>query len=242
MTTDPTAPGAPTQGWTLGIDTSTDICVGLARDGVVVASERIDDRRGHAEKLVPLVQRTCAAAGIALADVTAVACGLGPGPFTGLRVGIVTAHTIASLAGTRAHGACSLDVVALQWVQAGTAPADGFVIASDARRKELYWARYDGAGHRVGDAQVGAPDALPAGLPVAGPGHTAFPELFTAGGPTTLDAGVLAACWPELPDAGSDAMYLRKPDAVAATTRKSTLVGRGVAGAARLRLPGSATR
>lgn len=210
--------------WTLGVDTSTDICVGLARDGVVVASERIDDRRGHAEKLMPAVVELCRDHGIAVSDITEVAVGLGPGPFTGLRVGIVTGHTIASLAGTRMHGVCSLDVVAHQWVHGANPPAGEFVIASDARRKELYWARYAPDGTRVGEPQVGAPAELPA-LPVAGPGRSAYPELFVDGS-ETLDAGVLAAHWAELPDAGSDALYLRKPDAVAPTTRKSTLVGK----------------
>lgn len=211
--------------WTLGVDTSTDICVGLARDGVVVASERIDDRRGHAEKLMPLVQQTCQAAGITVSQVTEVAVGMGPGPFTGLRVGIVTGHTIASLAHSPLHGVCSLDVVARQWLQQPDRPQGEFLIASDARRKELYWARYGADGMRIGEAQVGAPETLPE-LPLAGPGCTAFPDLFVHGGPSTLDAGVLAARWAELPDAGKHALYLRKPDAVAPTTRKSTLVGK----------------
>ncbi|WP_420174605.1 tRNA (adenosine(37)-N6)-threonylcarbamoyltransferase complex dimerization subunit type 1 TsaB [Luteococcus sp. OSA5] len=225
-----TAPGAATtipelvEGWTLAIDTSTDICMALAHDGRVVAQELIADRRGHAEKLMPAIVELCARAGIALHEVDEVAVGLGPGPFTGLRVGIVTAHTIASLAGTTMHGVCSLDVVAHQWVAAGGAPKDGFVIASDARRKELYWARYDATGARVDGPHVGAPGDLPQGLPVAGPGRNAYPEVFVDDGPEQLDAGVLATRWRELPDAGSDAMYLRKPDAVAPTTRKSTLL------------------
>lgn len=221
--------------WTLGVDTSTDICIGLARDGQIVASDRIDDRRGHAEKLMPLINGMCERMGISLSEVTEVAVGLGPGPFTGLRVGIVTAHTIASLSKTQLHGVCSLDVVAWDWSHGDQAPAGEFVIASDARRKELYWARYGADGVRIGEPQVSAPSELPE-LPIAGPGCTAFPELFTAGGPEKLDAGLLAAHWAELPDAGLDAMYLRKPDAVAATTRKSTLVGRGLSNV-RLALP-----
>ena len=222
--------------WTLGVDTSSDICIGLAKDGEVVATELVADRRGHAEKLMPAIVALCERAGIAVSDITTVATGLGPGPFTGLRVGIVTAHTIASLSKTPLHGVCSLDVVARQWIDQTDRPEGEFVIASDARRKELYWARYGADGVRVGDPQVSPPEELPA-LPLAGPGCTAFPDLFTADGPTTLDAGVLAAHWAEFPDAGSDAMYLRKPDAVAPTTRKSTLVGKGIAGGRRLTLP-----
>ncbi|MEL4358120.1 MULTISPECIES: tRNA (adenosine(37)-N6)-threonylcarbamoyltransferase complex dimerization subunit type 1 TsaB [unclassified Luteococcus] len=214
----------PGAGWALAIDTSTDICIGLAHDGRIVASDRIDDRRGHAEKLMPLIQAMCARMGIAVSDITEVAVGLGPGPFTGLRVGIVTGHTIASLAGAPMHGVCSLDIVAKQWLTSDDAPEGEFVVASDARRKELYWARYAADGTRTDGPHVSAPADLPAGLPIAGPGRSACPELFVADGPDRLDAGILATRWAELPDAGSDAMYLRKPDAVAPTTRKSTLL------------------
>lgn len=220
-----------TPGWTLAIDTSTDICAGLARDGEVVATTTVEDRRGHAEKLMPAIVALCEDAGVALHEVSAVAVGLGPGPFTGLRVGIVTAHTIASLAGTTMHGVCSLDVVAWQWTHSDQAPTGEFVIVSDARRKELYWARYAADGSRLDGPNVSAPDQLP-DLPVAGPGRSAYPGLFPAVvGPERLDAGVLAAHWGELADAGQDALYLRKPDAAVPTARKSTLVTN------RLRLP-----
>lgn len=216
---------------TLAIDTSTDICAGLARDGEVLATTTIEDRRGHAEKLMPAIVALCEQAGITLDQVDEVAVGLGPGPFTGLRVGIVTAHTIASLAHTELHGVCSLDVVAWQWAHGDQAPAGDFVVVSDARRKELYWARYDATGARTGGPHVTAPDQLPE-LPVAGPGRSAYPDLFAdVVGPERLDAGVLAAHWAELADAGNDALYLRKPDAAVPTTRKSTLVTN------RLRLP-----
>ncbi|HSN42716.1 MAG TPA: tRNA (adenosine(37)-N6)-threonylcarbamoyltransferase complex dimerization subunit type 1 TsaB [Propionibacteriaceae bacterium] len=210
--------------WTLGVDTSTDICLGLAADGSPVASDRVADRRGHAEKLMPAIIAMCERAGIAVSDITEVAVGVGPGPFTGLRVGIVTAHTIAAMAGTELHGVCSLDVMAKQWIEAGSAPNADFVIASDARRRELYWARYDASGMRIGDPRVSAPDVI-GSAPLAGPGREVYPELFAdAGGPTTLDAGLIARAWAELPDVGIEPLYLRKPDASVPTTRKSTLL------------------
>ncbi|HNV09819.1 MAG TPA: tRNA (adenosine(37)-N6)-threonylcarbamoyltransferase complex dimerization subunit type 1 TsaB [Propionibacteriaceae bacterium] len=210
--------------WTLGVDTSTDICVGLASDGVVVGRDLVADRRGHAEKLMPAIIALCAGAGIAVRDLDEVAVGVGPGPFTGLRVGIVTAHTLAFLSGTELHGVCSLDVLARQWVESASAPPTEFVVASDARRKELYWAHYDASGRRLGDARVSDPADIPA-LPLAGPGREVYPDLFPdAGGPTRLDAGILAAQWADLPDAGIEPLYLRKPDASVPTTRKSTLL------------------
>lgn len=209
--------------WTLGVDTSTDICVGLASDGVVVASERIDDRRGHAEKLMPLVQQTCQAAGITVSQVTEVAVGMGPGPFTGLRVGIVTGHTIASLAHSPLHGVCSLDVVARQWLQQPDRPQGEFLIASDARRKELYWARYGADGRRIGEPEVSSPDDVPR-LPTVGPGADLYADRVDAvPGPRTLDAGLLAAHGLDLPSAGTEPLYLRRPDAAEPARRKSVL-------------------
>ncbi len=132
--------------WVLGIDTSTDVCVGLARDGVAVVSARVDDRRAHAEHLQRLINRACSEQDIAISDIGRVVVGLGPGPFTGLRVGIVTARTVAALGGdfpasiAEPKGVCSLDIVARQAVL-GHDPHSEFVVASDARRRELYWAR-----------------------------------------------------------------------------------------------------
>ncbi|HHU38124.1 MAG TPA: tRNA (adenosine(37)-N6)-threonylcarbamoyltransferase complex dimerization subunit type 1 TsaB, partial [Propionibacterium sp.] len=152
---------------TLAVDTSTVVAAAIAVDGRIAASATVDDTRAHAEALMPLVQRVAAAAGIALADVDRIVAGVGPGPFTGLRVGVVTATTLAEVLGVPVAGACSLDAVAAQWAASG-APAE-FLVVSDARRNEVYWARYDATGRRVAGPEVSAPDALP-DLPLAGPG------------------------------------------------------------------------
>ena len=150
---------------TLAVDTSTVVAAAIAVDGRIVASATVDDTRAHAEELMPLVQRVAAEAGIALADVDRVVAGVGPGPFTGLRVGVVTATTLAEVLGVPVTGACSLDAVAAEW--AATGAPEEFLVVSDARRKEVYWARYDGTGRRVAGPEVSAPDTLPA-LPLAG--------------------------------------------------------------------------
>ncbi|MFZ1411591.1 MAG: tRNA (adenosine(37)-N6)-threonylcarbamoyltransferase complex dimerization subunit type 1 TsaB, partial [Micropruina sp.] len=150
---------------TLGIDTSTDVCCGLAVDGVVVASHLLADRRAHAEQLMPMIVEATAGAGVSLSEVTQIVVGIGPGPFTGLRVGVVTAQVIASVTGASVRGVCSLDGIAAQWVRSG-APEE-FVIATDARRREVYWARYLG-GQRVEGPLVTAAELVPA-LPLAGP-------------------------------------------------------------------------
>lgn len=210
----------PSSGWTLGVDTSTAVCVGLVR-GDRVISLRDDNPRAHAERLMPLIEQACDQAGIRVGEIGEVAVGVGPGPYTGLRVGIVTARMIAHLGGAGLHPVCSLDVLARQWADAG-AP-DDFIAATDARRHELYWARYDFRGARVDGPQVGPVDELPAGVPVGGPGCAARGIDAAAGSPQTLDAGVLAAAWIRMPDVGVEPLYLREPDATAPTTRKATL-------------------
>ena len=197
--------------WTLGIDTSHHVAVGLARDGEPVASDVVIDTRAHGETLIPLVQRVCASVGITMTEIDAYAVGMGPGPFTGLRVGIVTARTLAAVAGRLLHGVCSLDVIAAQWQDA----PDEFVAASDARRKEFYWALYRD-GIRVGEPRVSAPEVIP-DLPAAGP----VPD--DPAGPRFLDAAVLAARWADLPVVDGEPFYLRAADAAVPRTRKSAL-------------------
>lgn len=200
----------------LGVDTSTDVCAGLARDGEVVASAAIHDRRAHAEQLTPLIRRLLSEAGVSFSDLDAIAVGVGPGPFTGLRVGVVTATTLAFVEDVPVRGVCSLDAVAAGW----TGAPDEFAVVTDARRHEVYWARYAG-GRRVDGPHVGPAGEVPS-LPLAGPGATLVrPDVA---GPTELDAGVLAAHALELPDAGLEPLYLRRPDAEVPTRRKSTLV------------------
>lgn len=198
----------------LALDTSTVVAVGLSMDGRIVASGRVDDSRAHAEELMPLVTRVLAEAGLGLADVDAVVAGVGPGPFTGLRVGVVTATTLAEVLGVPVRGACSLDAVAAEWASSG-AP-ERFAVVSDARRKEVYWARYEASGRRLDGPHVTPPAEVPA-LPLAGPGAALVGE---AAGPEALDAGWLAA---DLPDAGLEPLYLRRPDAEVSTKVKSAL-------------------
>lgn len=225
----------PDDGWTLAVDTSTVVAVGLAHDGTAVAAETVGDNHSHVELLVPTIGTVLARAGIGWDGLTRIGVGVGPGPFTGLRVGMTTAITAGIVSGLPVRGVCSLDVIAARWAADG-AP-DEFVIASDARRRELYWARYR-AGRRVGAPRVSAPTELPE-LPTAGPGVDVCAELLAgrcpAGAPRTIDPGLLAARLGELPDAGLEPLYLRKPDAELPSARKSALGGRR----RRLRLGGA---
>ena len=214
----------------LAVDTSTTVAVGLARGRAVLSTAGVADRRAHVEQLTPLVQRCLADAGLRARDVDQLVVGLGPGPFTGLRVGIVTAQVLASALGRPWRGVCSLDVLARQHVlEHRTAGQVGraFVVATDARRREVYWARYDADGVRVDGPNVSAPGEVPR-LPTVGPAADLHPQVLDAViGPRTLDAGVLAAHGAELPDAGREPLYLRRPDAAEPTRRKSVLLPRG---------------
>ena len=84
-------------GVVLALDTSTDVNVGVARGPEVLGRARVSDRMAHVERLTPLVRQCLAGAGLALPDVGSVVVGLGPGPFTGLRVGIVSAQVLAAV-------------------------------------------------------------------------------------------------------------------------------------------------
>ncbi len=204
----------------LGIDTAADVRVGLARDGQVLVSAAIEDRRAHAEQLLPLVRQVAADAGVALSELTSVVVGVGPGPFTGLRVGVAAALTLAEALGIGVRGVCSLDVVALAWADRGDAPPD-FAVVADARRKEVYWATYAADGARTAGPFVTAPDQV-LELPLAGSGATLTGRDCV--GPAVLDAGRMASSADRLADAGLEPLYLRRPDAEVPTTRKSTLL------------------
>ncbi|HEY9371361.1 tRNA (adenosine(37)-N6)-threonylcarbamoyltransferase complex dimerization subunit type 1 TsaB [Streptomyces sp.] len=202
----------------LALDTATPAVTAALHDGdsVVAESSRVDARR-HGELLLPAVDEALKEAGRTLADVTGVVVGVGPGPYTGLRVGLVTAATFASALGVPVHGLCTLD--GLAYASGLTEP---FVVATDARRKEVYWARYDDFRTRTTEPSVDRPADIAeqiAGLPVVGAGALLYPEAFPdARGPEHQSAAALAARAAEVLAEGGEfldplPLYLRRPDA-----------------------------
>ncbi|MDP4804299.1 MAG: tRNA (adenosine(37)-N6)-threonylcarbamoyltransferase complex dimerization subunit type 1 TsaB [Candidatus Nanopelagicales bacterium] len=130
----------------LAIDTSTPITSVAVADGdEVLAAASHDDARGHAEVIGGLVERVLAQAGVVRTEM--VACGVGPGPYTGLRVGISFARALALAWGVPVHGVCSLDAVAFA-IHSENKAGGHFAVALDARRREVFWAKYDAAGDR----------------------------------------------------------------------------------------------
>ena len=180
----------------VGFDTATPAVSVALHDGERVVSEAFAaDARRHGELLTPMIAKVMADAGASRADLTAVAVGVGPGPYTGLRVGVVTARVLGAVLGIPVHGVCSLDVIAAA-TSLARVPGREFLVATDARRKEVYWARYDAGGRGLEGPGVGRAGSIAraAELPVAGAGGQLYPEAFgEVIGPAYPDARTLCA-------------------------------------------------
>lgn len=200
----------------LALDTATPAVTVALHDGtsVIASSSQVDARR-HGELLLPAVDRVLAEAGLRLDAVTGIVVGVGPGPYTGLRVGLMTADTFALALGVRVYGLCTLDGLAY------AADIEGpFVVATDARRKEVYWARYADPRTRVSEPAVDRPADLDlGGLPAVGAGALLYPDTFPdARAPEHVSAAALASLAAEKLAAGEELaaprpLYLRRPDA-----------------------------
>jgi tRNA threonylcarbamoyl adenosine modification protein YeaZ len=173
----------------LAIDTSTSrSCVAIIDGTEVLYSGFRDGATAHGPSLPALVQEA-----LAVSDVDEVVVGMGPGPFTGLRVGIAFAQSFALAREIPVRGVCSLDAIAAQVTD------KDFIITVDARRKEVYWARYI-HGVRVGEPAVNFPADVT--------GATIHADLFP-------DMVALV----NLPGTITEPIYLRRPDAVATADR-----------------------
>lgn len=195
----------------LALDTATTDLVAGVVDGQRVLAETCVATRAHNERLMPEITRLMGEAGVEFADLEAIVVGCGPGPFTGLRVGMATASALGQALGIPVHGVCTHDAVAAEL--AGDA-----LVVTDARRREVYWARYSG-GERVAGPDVckpadlsspavdvvSVPEALADQLSVSAPSVTYQP-------PTP--AGLVAAADFSAPPAPLVPLYLRRPDAV----------------------------
>jgi tRNA threonylcarbamoyl adenosine modification protein YeaZ len=174
---------------TLAIDTSTSrTSVAIIENGRIVYSGFRDGATAHGPSLPALVQEA-----LAVSDVDEVVVGMGPGPFTGLRVGIAFAQSFAVAREIPVRGVCSLDAIAAQIHE------EDFIITVDARRKEVYWARYTN-GVRVTDPAVNFPADVTGAVIHA----DLFPEMVSL---VNLQGNI------------AEPIYLRRPDAVATADR-----------------------
>jgi tRNA threonylcarbamoyl adenosine modification protein YeaZ len=206
----------------LALDTATPaITVALYDtdgDRVLAAADQTDARR-HGELLLPSVDRVLREASRSLQDVGRIVVGVGPGPYTGLRVGLATAEAFGAALSIPVLGLCTLDGIA--YASGLDAP---FVVATDARRKEVYWARYADARTRIGDPAVDRPEELPdeiVRMPAVGAGARLYEDTFKGlrtDLPLDQSAAALACLAAEKLDKGEEfvparPMYLRRPDA-----------------------------
>ncbi len=215
----------------------------------VVAVFATEDTRSHAEVLAPGIDSLFTDPVSQGPELDAIVVGVGPGPFTGLRSGIAMARTLSFAWNVPLHGMMSLD--ALAWdvlaatyknaavavdIAAGPLHTGGdFVIATDARRKEVYWARYAWDGALLDGPHVGPAADVPA-LPVYGKGAGLYADTLEAHGctvvpgfaqaqPAASSLGLAAAVVLQkgVPLAGSAPLYLRESDAQVPGPRKRAL-------------------
>lgn len=182
------------------------------------------DAKAHGELLTPHVLTALEEAGRTFADVDAIVCGVGPGPFTGLRAGMATAAALGQALAKPVYPVCTLDAIAAE-------VGGPLLVASDARRREVYWAAYDATGRRVAGPSVDKPADVVERLPslgverVAGNGATLYDLGLPHTGqefPTPL--GLVAVARAEVLDHAKPRplvpLYLRRPDAVEPGARK----------------------
>lgn len=212
----------------LALDTATPaVTAGVVRLETA-ATERLAarvtvDARAHGELLTPHIRDALADAGLGMDRVDAIVCGTGPGPFTGLRVGMVTAAALGHALNRPVYGVCTLDAIAHD-----AATATPLLVVTDARRKEVYWATYDADGHRLTGPEVTTPTAVVTqATRAAGEGAVKYadvlglrvvpPEHPSPGGLVAVVAAqVLQRATPD----EFRPLYLRRPDAVEPGPRK----------------------
>jgi tRNA threonylcarbamoyl adenosine modification protein YeaZ len=208
----------------LALDTSSPtvtVAVCAVADGDVrLFAERDETAENrHGERLAPLTAAAMRDAGVAPGDLEALVVGLGPAPFTGLRVGIMTVRAMSDALGIPAYGVCSLDGLAHRFA-IEDAP---LAVVTDARRKQVYWALYDGQGMRLDGPELAPPADLAAQLQsrttdVVGAGALKYAESFAGftirEGDSSPRAVDLVRCNDFTTAPGDLApMYLRRPDA-----------------------------
>ncbi len=217
---------------TLALDTATAavsvaVVEAEAETGLrVLASRAGIEARRHAELLAPALAEVLAEAGVPPGRIDRIVVGVGPGPFTGLRVGLVSAHALSDAWSVPLVGVCSLDALAHRALLEGSGP--DVLVLTDARRREVYLAAYRG-GVRVAGPSVRAPAGLLAELGwsgrVVGEGARRYPEQFPLAGPPWLPeagdlVGALHAGAVSLP---ARPLYLRRPDAAVPGEAKAVL-------------------
>jgi tRNA threonylcarbamoyl adenosine modification protein YeaZ len=192
----------------LAIDTSAGTSVAVVdRDAGVLCELNSFDTRRHSEVIGDLIRAALDESGIAVTALSGVAVGMGPGPFTGLRVGIAAARAFAFGAGKPVVPVVSHDAVAF----GATEPV---LVVTDARRREVYWSAYSGSDAVGLPVRLLGPELLrPEDLEAQVPGYATYRRL-DASAVSAASVGLLAEGLfaHKRAFAGDEALYLRAPD------------------------------
>jgi tRNA threonylcarbamoyl adenosine modification protein YeaZ len=201
----------------LAIDTSQGTSVALLVDGKVVSEVNKDNSMGHAEQIGSAIKACLEQGSKKSSEVTAVVCGLGPAPFTGLRVGIAAAKLFAEGAGAALFGVSALDAIAFDLELMGNT-----LVITDARRSEVYYALYKGKTKAGAPILIQGPGvqklaALEQSLADSGISYQKVEGKITASAVGRLSLAQLAE---GTISSSIFANYLRAPDAVPAKGKK----------------------
>ena len=197
----------------LAIDTSAGTSVAIVdRDRGVISELAEPDTRRHAEVIGELISRCLADSGVAVAELSGVAIGMGPGPFTGLRVGIAAGNAFALGAGKPPVRVISHDAIAFEQYRNGA--SGPLLVVTDARRREVYWSAYGGVDDSGLPERVGEPGlSRPGDLSDSVPGFAGFARVdaqFVSAGALGMLAETMFSAG--RPFAGAEPLYLRSPD------------------------------
>jgi len=144
----------------LALDTATGTSSVALLNGAEVVTQSILTDVNPGEVTVRQIDEMCSTAEVSRSSLTAVAVGVGPGPYTSTRIGVAIARTMAFALRIPVYGICTHDAIAAQFAaeaNPGSVTGDDFMVATDARRREIYWARYNGSGQRISGPDVGKP-------------------------------------------------------------------------------------
>ena len=195
----------------LVIDTATSrTSVGLFDGAIPLFAGRHDGATEHGEALPRLVEGALEVAAELGKEFKEVVVGMGPGPFTGLRAGIAFAQVFAHARKIPLAGICSLDGIV-------SGVSGEYIVATDARRKEIYWAKYD-SGKRITEPDVSLPEEVKSlGLPVYGEGAEKYG--FEADIDLIYPHPLFLLAATDWADNVHEPIYIRKPDAVPTSER-----------------------
>lgn len=214
------APSVKTNNYALAIDTSAGTTIALLSLGQVLAEVNYLEPMTHSERIGSAIEQVLLEADLSPAEISHVVVGRGPGPFTGLRVGLAAAKFFAIGANAELVGVCSLDAIAYRYYEANPEQTLPVLVSTDARRQEVFWALYSGLDKGVPVRVEGPSVNKPAYLE----DHLQGQEVISCELPITASALGQVAYFQSLTDLGPSRdctpLYLREPDAVPGKAKK----------------------